>query len=246
MTDFRFSSKYILLEKSAVVIDVIIPAYNEEQSIGKVLADIPKDWVREIIVCNNASTDNTVAVAQAGGATVLTEMQKGYGIDCLKGMRYIEAKPKSEQPDIIVFIDGDYSDHPDELPNLVRPILEEGMDMDIGSRALGDMENGAMQPQQIFGNWLATNLIKLFSGVSLTDLGPFRALRWDRLLAMQMQDEDFGWTVEMQVCVAKMGLKCTEVPVTYRRRIGVSKVSGTIRGTILAGYKILWTIFKLI
>ncbi len=234
------------MKKSTVVIDVIIPAYNEEQSIGKVLADIPKDWVREIIVCNNASTDNTIAVAEAGGATVLTEMQKGYGIACLKGMRYIEAKPKATQPDIVVFIDGDYSDHPDELPNLVRPILEEGMDMVIGSRALGNMENGAMQPQQIFGNWLATNLIKLFYSYEFTDLGPFRAVHWERLLAMQMKDEDFGWTVEMQVRAAKMGLKCTEVPVTYRRRIGISKVSGTIRGTILAGYKILWTIFKLI
>ncbi len=228
------------------IIDVIIPAYNEEQSIGKVLADIPKAWVREIIVCNNASTDNTVAVATAGGARVLTEMQKGYGSACLKGMAHIEAKPKSEQPDIVVFIDGDYSDHPEELPNVVRPIIEKEMDMVIGSRATGDMERGAMQPQQIFGNWLATNLIRLFYNYDFTDLGPFRAVRWESLLAMQMQDKDFGWTVEMQVRAAKMGLKCTEVPVTYRRRIGVSKVSGTIRGTILAGYKILWTIFKLI
>lgn len=228
------------------IIDVIIPAYNEEQSIGKVLADIPSDWVREVIVCNNASTDNTVAVAQAGGATVLTEMQKGYGSACLKGMAHIAAKPKTEQPDIVVFIDGDYSDHPEELPNLVRPILENGMDMVIGSRAQGKMENGAMQPQQIFGNWLATNLIRLFYNYHFTDLGPFRAVRWDSLQAMNMQDKDFGWTVEMQVRAAKMGMKCTEVPVTYRRRIGVSKVSGTIRGTIMAGYKILWTIFKLL
>ena len=228
------------------IIDVIIPAYNEEQSIGKVLADIPLDWVREVIVCNNASTDNTVAVAKAAGATVLTEMQKGYGAACLKGMAHIAAKPKAEQPDIVVFVDGDYSDHPEELPNLVRPILEEKMDMVIGSRATGKMESGAMQPQQIFGNWLATNLIRLFYNYHFTDLGPFRAVRWDSLQAMQMQDEDFGWTVEMQVRAAKMELKCTEVPVTYRRRIGVSKVSGTIRGTIMAGYKILWTIFKLI
>lgn len=234
------------MQSSRPIIDVIIPAYNEEQSIGKVIADLPKDWLREIIVCNNASTDRTVAVATAGGATVLTELQKGYGSACLKGIAYIQAKPKEEQPDIVVFVDGDYSDHPEELPNLIRPIVEDEMDMVIGSRAQGDMERGAMQPQQIFGNWLATNLIRLFYNYHFTDLGPFRAVRWNQLVAMQMQDKDFGWTVEMQVRAAKMGLRCIEVPVTYRRRIGVSKVSGTIRGTILAGYKILWTIFKLI
>lgn len=228
------------------IIDVIIPAYNEEESIGLVVADIPKDWVREVIVCNNASTDQTKAVAEAGGATVLDQPQKGYGSACLKGIEYVKSKPKAEQPDVIVFLDGDYSDHPEELPSLVQPIMENDVDLVIGSRALGNMESGAMMPQQVFGNWLATNLIRLFYGYHFTDLGPFRAIKWDQLLAINMIDPDFGWTVEMQVKAAKFKLKCTEVPVTYRRRVGVSKVSGTIRGTILAGHKILWTIFKLL
>jgi glycosyltransferase involved in cell wall biosynthesis len=227
------------------VIDVIIPAYNEEKSISLVLQDIPKELVREVIVCNNNSTDRTAEVARKQGATVVDQPRKGYGSACLKGMAYIAAKPREEQPDIIVFLDGDYSDHPEEMPDLVKPILEDDMDMVIGSRALGNMERGAMMPQQIFGNWLATNLIRLFYNYNFTDLGPFRAIRWDRLLEIDMQDPDFGWTVEMQVKAAKYKLNCTEVPVRYRRRVGVSKVSGTIRGTVLAGHKILWTIFKL-
>lgn len=228
------------------VIDVIIPAYNEEKSIGNVLRDIPKDWVRDIIVCNNASTDNTEEVAKAAGAIVVNQPMPGYGNACLKGIQYIRHQPDFKHPDIVVFLDGDYSDYPEELPDLVRPILENEMDLVIGSRALGDLEDGAMQPQQIFGNWLATNLIRLFYGVHFTDLGPFRAIKWAQLLAIDMQDRDFGWTVEMQVKAAKMKLKTTEIPVKYRQRIGVSKISGTIRGTILAGHKILWTIFKLL
>lgn len=227
------------------VIDVIIPAYNEELSIGHVLADIPADWVREVIVCNNASTDRTAEVARSAGATVVDQPRKGYGSACLAGIAYLQAKPAAEQPEVVVFLDGDYSDHPEELPTLIAPMLEDSMDMVIGSRATGQRENGAMQPQQIFGNWLATNLIRLLYGYEFTDLGPFRAIRWESLLAMEMQDPDFGWTVEMQVKAAKHQLRCTEVPVTYRRRVGVSKVSGTIRGTVMAGYKILWTIFKL-
>ncbi len=230
--------------KPQAVIDVVIPAYNEESSIGKVLTDIPREWVRDILVCNNASTDRTAEVAKAHGAIVLEQPKKGYGSACLKGLEYISQQ--TEAPDIIVFIDGDYSDYPEELPQLVHPIIEEGIDMVIGSRALGDMERGAMQPQQIFGNWLATNLIRFFYKYEFTDLGPFRAIRYDKLQAIDMQDPDFGWTVEMQVKAAKHKLKCTEIPVRYRRRIGVSKVSGTIRGTILAGHKILWTIFKLL
>lgn len=226
------------------IVDIIIPAYNEEDSIGKVLQDIPKDWVRDILVCNNASTDKTAEVAQKNGGRVLLQPQKGYGSACLKGIEYI--KNQEKKPDIVVFLDGDYSDHPEELPKVVRPILEDGMDMVIGSRALGNMQAGAMMPQQVFGNWLATTLIRLIYKYEFTDLGPFRAIRYDKLMEIEMQDPDFGWTVEMQVKAAKFGLKCTEVPVTYRKRIGVSKVSGTIRGTILAGHKILWTIFKLI
>ena len=228
------------------IIDVIIPAYNEQDSIGNVLRDIPKDLVREIIVCNNNSTDNTKAVALENGATVVDQPLKGYGNACLKGMAHIKAKPLSDQPDIVVFLDGDYSDHPEEMVKLVAPIIESDMDMVIGSRALGNMESGAMMPQQIFGNWLATNLIRLFYNYSFTDLGPFRAIKWQQLVAIDMQDKTFGWTVEMQVKAAKHKLKCTEVAMTYRKRIGISKVSGTLRGTILAGHKILWTIFKLL
>lgn len=227
------------------IIDVIIPAYNEEASIGKVIADIPKDWVREVIVCNNASTDNTAKVAEKYGAKVLLQTQKGYGSACLKGLEYLANKPKAEQPDIVVFLDGDYSDHPEELPLLAKAIIEKDMDMVIGSRALGQMEEGAMMPQQIFGNWLATNLIRLLYKYDFTDLGPFRALKYQKLVALDMQDPDFGWTVEMQVKAAKYGFKCTEIPVSYRCRVGVSKISGTVKGTFLAGHKILWTIFKL-
>jgi len=225
-------------------IDVIIPAYNEEKSIGSVINDIPSDLVREVIVCNNNSTDNTRDVAIEYGAFVLDENRKGYGSACLKGMDYIAQK--DIKPDIVVFLDGDYSDHPDEMPALIQPILEQDMDMVIGSRALGTLERGAMQPQQIFGNWLATNLIRLLYGYEFTDLGPFRAINYESLLSLEMADPDFGWTVEMQVKAAKQKMKCTEVPVKYRRRIGVSKVSGTLKGTVLAGHKILWTIFKLL
>ena len=228
------------------IIDVIIPAYNEEDSIASVLNDIPKDLVREILVCNNASKDKTAEIAKENGATVLEQPRKGYGSACLKGIEYLKNKPSTEQPQIVVFLDGDYSDHPEEMYDLVRPILEDDIDMVIGSRALGEMESGAMQPQQIFGNWLATNLIKLFYGYEFTDLGPFRAITFDKLKEIEMKDPDFGWTVEMQVKAAKFRLKCTEIPVSYRRRIGISKVSGTVKGTFLAGHKILWTIFKLL
>ncbi|MEM9886736.1 MAG: glycosyltransferase family 2 protein [Bacteroidota bacterium] len=234
------------MSREETVIDVIIPAYNEEQSIAYVLDEIPKDWVRDVLVCNNASTDNTASVARAHGAKVLQQPLKGYGNACLKGIEYLKNRKEEEYPDIVVFLDGDYSDYPEELPDLVRPILEQNMDMVIGSRALGDLQAGAMQPQQIFGNWLATNLIRLIYDYHFTDLGPFRAIRFDRLLDLKMEDTNFGWTVEMQVKAAKQGLRCTEIPVKYRKRVGVSKVSGTVKGTFMAGYKILWTIFKLI
>ncbi len=228
------------------IIDVIIPAFNEENAVGNVVRDIPKDLVREIIVCNNGSTDRTTEMAAQAGATVVMQPLKGYGNACLKGMEYIANKPKAEQPDIVVFIDADYSDYPEEMRDLIKPILQNNMDLVIGSRALGDLEKGAMTPQQIFGNWLATNLIRLFYNYHFTDLGPFRAIKYDKLLAIEMKDKTYGWTVEMQVKAAKMGLKACEIPVKYRVRIGFSKVSGTVRGTIGAGYKILWTIFKLI
>lgn len=231
------------INKSQLIVDVIIPAYNEEGSIAKVVVDLPKNLLRHIIVCDNASTDSTAKAARDAGATVVSAPKKGYGSACLQGMSYI--KSLNQPPDIVVFIDGDYSDYPEQLPEVILPIVDQGMDMVIGSRAMGNMEAGAMMPQQIFGNWLATNLIKLIYNYEFTDLGPFRAIRWDRLIDIDMQDEDFGWTVEMQVKAAKHKLKTTEVPVKYRVRIGKSKVSGTIKGTMLAGHKILWTIFKL-
>lgn len=223
------------------LIYVIIPAFNESQSIGKVIDDIP-DMVNEIIVVDNASTDHTGEFAKEHGATVLRENRKGYGYSCLKGMDYISEKAK--QNDIIVFLDGDYSDFPAEIAMLISPITSSGFDMVIGSRVLGERQKGSMLFQQIAGNWLATTLIKLFYNAHFTDLGPFRAITWNALQQINMKDKTFGWTVEMQVKAAKLNLKFTEIPVSYRKRIGVSKVSGTIKGTILAGYKILLTIFK--
>lgn len=218
--------------------------YNEADSIGKVIAEIPAQLVRHIIVCNNGSTDDTADIALKAGAKVLHQPIKGYGNACLKGMEYVSTL--EILPDIIVFIDGDYSDYPEEMPLLIEPILKNEVDMVIGSRALGSMESGAMMPQQIFGNWLATTLIKFIYNYDFTDLGPFRSIRYDKLMSMEMTDKTFGWTVEMQVKAAKMNMKTMEVPVRYRKRIGKSKVSGTVKGTILAGHKILWTIFKLI
>jgi glycosyltransferase involved in cell wall biosynthesis len=226
------------------VIDVIIPVYNEEDSISKVIREIPQNFVRHIVVCNNGSTDLTATRAANAGAIVVDQQEKGYGNACLKGMDYIARLDK--QPDIIVFLDGDYSDYPNEMVYLTNPISLEGYDMVIGSRALGKMEPGAMMPQQIFGNWLATNLIRSIFKYHFTDLGPFRAIKYTSLIRMNMEDKTFGWTVEMQVKAAKLKMKTTEVPVSYRKRIGKSKVSGTIKGTLLAGHKILWTIFKLI
>lgn len=223
-------------------IKVVIPAFNEEMSIAHVVRDIPKAWVDEVVVVNNASTDKTVEVAEAAGATVLTESTPGYGNACLKGIDYLHNA--DQRPDILVFIDGDYSDYPEQLPDLVKPIIEDDIDMVIGSRAIGNREGGSMTFPQVFGNWLATSLMRLFYKVKFTDLGPFRAIRFDKLIDLKMEDRTYGWTVEMQVKAARHKLKSTEVPVNYKRRIGVSKVSGTIKGTFLAGYKILYTIFK--
>ena len=221
---------------------VIIPAYNEEQSIGKVINDIPKELVSEVVVVNNNSSDKTPIIAQRHGATVLDETQTGYGYACLKGINYI--RNKNEHPYIIVFLDGDYSDYPEQMGDIVKPIIEYDMDMVIGSRKLGLTQKGALLPQQVFGNWLATTLINLLYGVKFTDLGPFRAIRFERLIELEMTDRTYGWTAEMQIKAAKMKYKCTEVPVNYRRRIGFSKITGTLSGSIKAGYKILWTIFK--
>ena len=223
-------------------VDVIIPAFNEENSVGKVLAEIPPTLVREVVVVNNASTDETVRAAKAGGATVLDEPRKGYGRACLKGLTHIAAK--EVPPDVVVFLDADYSDYPEEMRMLLQPIEEEQADLVIGSRALGNRQRGSMTPQQVFGNWLATSLLRILYKVKFTDLGPFRAIRYTALQDIDMQDQTYGWTVEMQLKAAKLGLRCTERPVRYRRRIGKSKVSGTVKGTFMAGYMILYTIFK--
>lgn len=221
-------------------IKVVIPAFNEEASIGKVVDDIPKDWVTEIIVVSNNSSDQTEINSKKAGATVLVENRKGYGWACLKGIAHA-IKGKAE---IIVFLDGDYSDYPQQLPEVVSPILNDGMDLVIGSRALGDREPKSMTIPQVFGNWLATRLMRIFYGIKFTDLGPFRAIKTSALEKLKMQDKTYGWTIEMQIKAAQNKLKCTEVPVNYKNRIGTSKVSGTVKGTIMAGYKIIFAIFK--
>jgi len=230
--------------KAMAKINVIIPVFNESGSIGHVLNDIPAGLVEEVIVVNNGSTDNTAEIARSKGATVLLEARRGYGSACLKGIAHIRRKPVEQQPDIVVFIDGDYSDYPEQMPDLIRPITEQGFEMVIGSREKGTRIKGSMAPQQIFGNWLATSMILWLFGARFSDLGPFRAITWKALESLEMRDTNYGWTVEMQVKAAKKKLRFTEVPVNYRPRIGVSKVTGTVKGTIMAGYKIITTILK--
>lgn len=222
-------------------IKVIIPAYNEEQSIGKVIAEIP-GIVSEIIVVDNNSTDGTSEIAKIAGATVLFENRKGYGYACLKGMEYISEAEK--KPDIVVFLDGDYSDYPSELIKIVVPIINENIDFVVGARVKELREDGSMTFPQRFGNGLATLLMRLFFNSTFTDLGPFRAIKYDKLLALEMEDKTYGWTVEMQLKVLRKKYTYREIPVPYRNRIGVSKVSGTVKGAIFAGVKILSWIFK--
>ena len=222
-------------------IKVIIPAYNEADSIGKVIHELPKS-VSEVIVVNNNSTDNTVRNAQDAGATVLTEKRKGYGYACLCGLDYVAKQ--SKKPDIIVFIDGDYSDYPEELDKVVAPILENDIDFVVGARRKNLREDGSMTPQQVFGNWLATFLMRLLFRANFTDLGPFRAIKYPKLEELEMMDKTYGWTVEMQLKVLRKKMTYTEVPVRYKKRIGISKVSGTVKGSIFAGVKILGWIFK--
>jgi len=222
-------------------IKVIIPAYNEADSISHVINDIP-DIVSEVIVVSNNSTDDTEINAKKAGATVLLEPNKGYGYACLKGMQYIANK--TEKPDIIVFLDGDYSDYPEELTKIVAPIINDNLDFVIGARSKKLRAEGSMTVPQVFGNWLATTLMTLFFRAKFTDLGPFRAIKYEKLLNLQMEDKTYGWTIEMQLKVLKHKYSYTEIPVNYRNRIGVSKVSGTIKGAIFAGVKILGWIFK--
>ena len=223
------------------IIKVIIPAYNEADSISHVIHDIP-EIVDEIIVVSNNSIDATEKNARQSGATVLQESQKGYGYACLKGMTYIAEQHQT--PDIIVFLDGDYSDYPEELTKIIQPILDKDIDFVIGTRTKHLREPGSMTMPQIFGNWLATNLMRVMFKSTFTDLGPFRAIKYDKLLALNMEDKTYGWTVEMQLKVLKQAFSYVEIPVNYRNRIGISKVSGTIKGAILAGVKILGWIFK--
>ncbi len=219
---------------------VIIPALNEEKSLPLVIRDIPKDIISEIIVVDNGSSDNTFIAAQKSGATVLKEERRGYGYACLKGIAYA----KEKNPDVVVFLDADHSDYPEEIQYLVKPIIAENYDMVVGSRIRGKREKGAMTPQAFYGNRFGTFLIRRLFGFSFTDIGPFRAIKLNKLIDLNMQDRTYGWTVEMQIKAVKKKYKIQEVPVSYRTRIGKSKVSGTFKGTIMASYKILLTIFK--
>lgn len=222
-------------------VNVIIPALNESAAISKVIGDIP-DFVQEIIVVDNGSTDTTAEMAKNAGATVLHESKKGYGYACLKGLDYL--KNLDQKTDIVVFLDGDYSDYPEQMSDVIAPITDNNMDFVLGSRKKNLSEKGAMQPQQRFGNWLATRLMTLFFNSKFTDLGPFRAIKYEVLNSLDMRDKTYGWTVEMQLKILKQKFTYCEIPVKYRNRIGVSKVSGTLKGTIFAGVKILSWIFK--
>jgi glycosyltransferase involved in cell wall biosynthesis len=218
---------------------VVIPVFNERESLPLVVRAIPRECVTEIVVVDNGSTDDTPLVARGLPVRLVRESRRGYGSACLAGIAALADAP----PDVVVFLDGDYSDHPEELPRLLDAI-RAGADMVIGSRALGDRERGALLPQARFGNALACFLIRALFGHRYTDLGPFRAIRWDALRELSMRDRNFGWTVEMQVKALRQGLRVAEVPVSYRRRVGVSKITGTLSGTLKAGWKILWTIFR--
>tara|TARA_B100000780_G_scaffold11153_1_gene7677 strand:- start:3451 stop:4134 length:684 start_codon:yes stop_codon:yes gene_type:complete len=222
-----------------MILSIIIPALNEEKSIGYVIKSIPKIY-REVIVVDNGSSDKTSKVAYENGAKVITEKNKGYGFACLKGIDYLKENP----PDIIVFLDGDYSDYPEEINKIIEPICKNQVDFVIGSRVKSLRENGSMTPQQVFGNKLACFLMNLLYNSTFTDLGPFRALKWKTLKELKMTDKTYGWTVEMQLKILRNRIAYCEVPVRYRKRIGYSKVSGTLKGSVLAGIKIISWIFK--
>jgi glycosyltransferase involved in cell wall biosynthesis len=221
---------------------VIIPALNEEKAIGKVLTHISAKIVSEIVVADNNSSDSTAEIAHSLGATVVHESQKGYGFACLKGMEYILSREK--KADIVVFLDADYSDRPEEMRSLIQPIIKQDYDVVIGSRLLGKRDKGAMPWHQVLGNRLAVMLINALYGAHYTDLGPFRAIKWDKLLKLGMKEQTYGWTAEMQAKAARQRLRYLEVPVSYRTRIGTSKIAGTIKGTLHAGYNILATLLK--
>jgi glycosyltransferase involved in cell wall biosynthesis len=219
-------------------VSVIIPVLNEEQSIGKVIAAIPRELSADIIVVDNGSTDTTAGVAAAAGARVVAEPEKGYGSACLRGMAELH------NPDIVVFLDGDYSDYPEEMPLLIDPIASDKADFVIGSRILGKRTKDALPRVSVFGNRVISWTVRVLYGYHSTDLGPFRAIRYQSLCDLHMRDRTWGWTIEMQIKAAKHKLRMIEVPVSYRKRIGQAKITGTFWGAIKAGVKIFWTIFK--
>lgn len=221
-------------------VDVVIPALNEERALPRVLAEIPRPPVRRVVVADNGSTDATAEVARAGGAEVVHQPERGYGAACLEALDLLAADP----PEVVVFLDGDHSDRPEELPRLLEPLAAGHADLVVGSRTLGRAERGSLTPQQRVGNAVACFALRTLYDVRYTDLGPFRAIRWPALERLGMRDRNYGWTVEMQIRAARAGLRHVEVPVSYRRRIGDSKVSGTVRGTVGASGKILWTLAR--
>lgn len=222
-------------------IAIVIPAYNEENSIGMVLKAIPKEFASQVVVANNNSTDKTAQIVKDLGFSIVDEQRPGYGSACLKGVAFAE---ENFSFDTLVFLDGDYSDYPAEIYKHIEKLKTTNADLIIGSRNLGQAEPGALLPQARFGNWLATSLMNLFTGSNFTDLGPFRLIKKSAYDAIRMQDTNFGWTMEMQIKAVKLGLHCEEISVSYRKRVGESKISGTVKGSVLAGYKILYTLFK--
>jgi glycosyltransferase involved in cell wall biosynthesis len=222
-----------------VIIALVIPALDEELAIGPLLEAIDRRLVRDVIVGDNGSRDATGAVARAHGAIVVRVEERGYGAACAGALSRL-----ADDVEIVVFMDADGSDDPGEIVRLLEPIEGGHADFVIGSRSLGTVERGALTPQQRFGNWLATWLIVWIYGHRYTDLGPFRAIRRDLLDGIGMRDRRYGWTVEMQVRALQLDARVAEVPVTYRRRIGKSKISGTVTGVVKAGWWILYTIFK--